>query len=224
MKRLLFVLLLSTAACGASKKAIVPAPVTAGNHYPPIAAGPSTGERISIRNISGATAAELTMIQDGLKLANAALKKNCFKQWVLAAHYTENKNLSQQQIFDLVTGTPVVVDVDMYTGTFKANHISKTVGYENDPYDGVVHMNRYFVNSASMVADNLLHEAEGHSQGFTHYQTHSTSQPYGMNYAYEGCSQQQMQAKGGKLYRPPGLRLEIRSSKPRPKHEKHRAA
>jgi hypothetical protein len=133
---------------------------------------------------------------------------------VLAAQYTENNGFTQAQIWALMASNPVTVDVEMYTGTYKANHVSKTIGYENDPWDGVVHMNRYFVNSAFMVADNLWHEAEGHSQGFHHYGVFSSSDPYGMNYAGEGCSQpQQMQKRGGKPYKPPGIRLEIRHPK-----------
>jgi hypothetical protein len=62
-----------------------------------------------------------------------------------------------------------------------------------------------------MVADNLIHEAEGHSQGFHHYQVMSTSQPYGMNYAYEGCSHaQEMQAPGAPAFKPPGIRIKVR--------------
>jgi hypothetical protein len=39
-----------------------------------------------------------------------------------------------------------------------------------------------------MVADNLIHEAEGHSQGFSHFKVKATSVPYGLNAAFEACS------------------------------------
>lgn len=169
-----------------------------------------TQQRITIGKVTGATSEETAMIAAGARIANLVLDSPCFKQWILAASYTENEGLTQQQIFDRVTVQPSAVDVEMYTGDWRTNHVYKTVGYENDPFDGVVHMNRYFVNSAFMVADNLIHEDRGHSLGFHHYGVHSTSEPYGMNYAFEGCYQQQMQAKGAKTYRPPGIRLEIR--------------
>jgi hypothetical protein len=168
---------------------------------------------IEVEQIAGATDAEVKMIDEGVALANKMLKTACFKQWVLAANYTENNGLTQAQIFDLMTTKPSRVNVEIYTGTWKANHVSKTVGYENDPYDGWVHMNRYFVNSAYMVADNLIHEDRGHGLGFHHYGAHYTSEPYGANLAYEGCSNQMMQAKGAKNFKPPGIRLEIRKVK-----------
>jgi hypothetical protein len=189
-----------------------PSPIASASPVGPVATPvlSSSPARIIVGNIFGATTAEIKMIREGEKLANAMLDKPCFKQWVLAAHYSESNGLSQQQIYDLVTIKPSTIDVEMYTGSWRANHISKTVGYENDPFDGVVHMNRYFVQSAYMVADNLIHEDRGHSLDFHHYGVHSTSEPYGMNYAYEGCSQQQMQARGAKAFKPPGIKIEIR--------------
>lgn len=194
-----------------------PSPLPLPSASPSAVPAPSptpTAPSISVGTISGATDAEVQMIAQGAQLANQKLAGACFKQWILAAKYTENNGLTQQQIWDLMVSHPVSVDVEMYTGTWSANHIAKTIGFENDPWDGIVHMNRYFVNSAFMVADNLWHEAEGHSQGFHHYGVKSSSDPYGMNYAGEGCSQsQQQQKRGGKPYKPPGIRLEIRHKK-----------
>lgn len=192
----------------------LPSPSTLAMGAPITTHPPTTVPTISIGQISGATPSEVIMIGDGLKLANRVMAGYCYKEWVLAARYTENNGLNQEQIWELMSTHPVSVDVEMYTGTWKANHVSKTVGYENDPYDGVVHMNRYFVNSAMMVADNLVHEAQGHSQGFHHYGVFSTSDPYGQNYALEGCLQaQQQQARGGRRFKPPGIRLEVRHRK-----------
>lgn len=194
-----------------------PAPLPSPEPSPsPLMSGVPT---ISVGKITGATAKELTMIAEGAAFANKMLAGYCFKQWVLSSRYTENNGLSQQQIWDLMATHPVTVDIEMYTGDWWANHKSKTIGYENDPWDGIVHMNRYFVNTAFMVADNLWHEAQGHSQGFHHYGKFSTSDPYGMNYAGEGCSEaQKQQAKGARRFKPPGIRLEIRDAKWRKKH------
>lgn len=203
-----------------------PVPVATATPSPsPLVQGPSEPATsgvpvISVGQITGATPAEVAMIADGVKLINRSLAGPCIKQWVLAATYTENNGLSQAQIWDLITAHRVPVDVEMYTGDWKANHIAKTIGYENDPFDGVVHMNRYFVRTAYMVADNLIHEDKGHSPGFHHYGKFSTSEPYGMNYAFEGCYNQQQQAKGGKRFKPPGIRLEIRRASHGPRRKK----
>lgn len=198
----------------------IPDPVPSVSPSPSPSPSPSvtpivaiTAPQIIVGQITGATPQEIQMISEGVKLANQKIASDCFKQWVLAAKYTENNGLTQQQIWDLISTHLVSVDVEMYDGSWKANHVWKTIGYENDPYDGVVHMNRYFVNTAYMVADNLVHEGEGHSQGFHHYGDKSTSEPYGMNYSFEGCSEQMMQAKRSKAFKPPGIRLEIRRKK-----------
>jgi hypothetical protein len=202
--------------------AVIPSPDPTPLASPsPLAAVPvptPTGSWITVGSITGAMPGELPMIADGVRLANQAFGTYCFKQWVLAASYSEAQGLSQDEVWQKIWTHPVSVDVEMYMGDFRANHIARTVGYENEPYDGIVHMNRYYVNTASMVADNLLHEGEGHSQGFTHYLSPITaSQPYGMNYAYEGCTHaQEQQAPGGKPYRPPGIRLEMRHRHRRP--------
>ena len=141
---------------------------------------------LAVKIITGATTAERTMIADGVGLANLTMKTPCFKAAVLSARWTETNGLSQAQIYDKLCSGTVSVDADLYTGSWYQNNVSHTVGYENEP--GTVHMNRYFVDTAYMVADNLIHEAEGHSQGFSHYAVKSTSVPYGLNAAFEACS------------------------------------
>lgn len=209
-----------------------PSVVAEPSPVPTIQPAPVMFNKLSVGAISGASDAEVTMIYKGVELANEMLRSDCFKEWVTSARYTENQGLSQAQIFQMVTTVPQKADVEMYTGDWKANHYYRTIGYENDPFDGVVHMNRYFVNTAYMVADNLIHEIEGHSQGFRHDYVKATSQPYGMNYAYEGCSNQQQQRPGGHAFKPPGIRLEIRrkgrvahpTHKPFPRAHHHRKA
>lgn len=186
-----------------------PSPTPTVTEAPPAVGSP----RIRIGKIIGATPAEIEMIHAGAELATNRLAGHCYKQWVLAATYTENEGLTQQQIWDKMVAHDVSVDVEMYTGSWKANHVWKTVGYESDPWDGVVHMNRYFVKTAEAVGDNLVHEHKGHSVGFHHFGVKATSQPYGQNYAYEGCAKQMMQGRGAKAYKPPGIRLEIRKAK-----------
>lgn len=163
-----------------------PEPIATLNPQPPAVAIPVPS--IQIGAILGATPDERYMIGQGVILVNKVMATDCFKQYVLKAKYTENQGLTQQQIWDKLVVGSVIVNADMYTGTWYANHISKTIGYEDTP--GTVHMNRYFVTTAYMVADNLAHEGEGHSQGFSHMGTKSTSEPYGMNDAFEACAPQ----------------------------------
>lgn len=211
---LLLPLILSLSTCepvyALGRKAPIPTPSPSVSASPTPVVSPSPvpvgTALISVGKISYAKAAELHMIAKGLEMANAMLFKPCFKQWVTAARYTENNGLTSAQIYQKITTEPSSVDVEMY---YQNN---KVVGFEYDPFDGVVHMNRKFVNTADMVADNLLHEDRGHSLGFHHYGKFSTSVPYGMNYAYEGCSVQQMR-KGTRKFKPPGLRYEIRHRK-----------
>lgn len=141
---------------------------------------------LAVNQITGATPDELLMIADGVSLANQTMATDCFRSFVMAASWTETNGLTQAQIWDLLCSNPVTVDLEMYTGSWYDNHVTHTVGYENEP--GVVHANRYFVDTAYMVADNLIHEAEGHSQGFSHYGVKETSVPYGLNLAFETCS------------------------------------
>ena len=143
---------------------------------------------ITVKNINGARSSENQMIADGIILANKVITSDCFRLFILNAHFTETNDLTPVQIYELMKTTPVTVDIEMYKGNFKANYIDKTIGFENDPFDGVVHMNRHFVKTATMVADNLIHEAEGHSLGFHHYEEKSTSVPYGLNLAFEACN------------------------------------
>ncbi len=149
---------------------------TTGGGYPVLIVG----------KITGAESTEPTMIADGVKLANDTMKTSCFRDFVLSASWTETSGLSQAQIYDKLCSGPITVDVDMYLGTWYENHVSRTIGYEKEP--GTVHMNRYYVNTAYMVADNLIHEGEGHSQGFRHDGVKATSVPYGLNDAFEACS------------------------------------
>lgn len=213
-----FVHLTAAHAMGHRAPGLIPAPAASTSPLPAPSPSPSaspgglvpalpppvTRDRIQVPNITGAQPGEIEMVHMGVRLANEMLDKPCFRQWVGAATYSETNGLTSAQILDLITTQVSAVNVELY---YENN---RTVGFEYDPFDGVVHMNRKWVHTPDMVADNLEHEDRGHSLGFHHYGKFSTSVPYGMNYAYEGCSQQQQRARGSKAYRPPGLRIEVR--------------
>ncbi len=155
---------------------------------------------IQVGNIE-ALPVDVEKIQKGFEYANKVLATECAHQFVIQSHFTENYQydangkhgleLTGGQIWNILANQPVKVNVVMFTGTRYQNYISKTIGYEDEP--GTVYMNRYFVETAYDVADNLLHEGEGHSQGFSHYITShgwptSTNEPYGINAMFEKCA------------------------------------
>jgi hypothetical protein len=141
---------------------------------------------IEVDTVTGATADEVIMLAEGVALANQTMATPCFKDAVLSANWTETNGLSQAEIWDQLCSGTVHVRVEMYLGTWYQNHVSKTIGYEDEP--GFVHTNRYFVDTAFEVASNIIHEAEGHTQGFSHYGVKATSVPYGLNDAFEACA------------------------------------
>lgn len=203
MKQLLLIALLALSACTTVPIAPVggpspqpspiasPAPTSSASPGPAPTVSPSPVAiqvpRIHVGQITGAQDAdELQMIATGAKLANQVMATPCFKAKVLSGQFTESNGLTALQIWAKLASKPVTVAVDMFTGSWKQNHVWKTIGYEDEP--GLVHMNRWFVTTAYMVADNLVHEGEGHSQGFSHYQVKATSVPYRLNEFFEVCA------------------------------------
>lgn len=132
-----------------------------------------------------ATPDETKKIKQGVALLNKVLATETFKQKVLKTAFTETNGMSSAQIYKLMCAKVVKIDVNVFMGTYYQNHISKTIGYEDQP--GVVNINRYFVAEASEFADNIIHEALGHSLGFSHYGVYATSVPYQLNDIYEAC-------------------------------------
>lgn len=135
--------------------------------------------RIEIKSIRGATAQEIVMIEKGFEMANLVLASDWFKGRVLSAVFTETNGLTNQQIYDKLASDPIRVDVEMFTGTRWQNYVSKTMGY--DIGDGVVYMNRFYVEDAETVGSLSTHEGEGHGQNFRHDFVKATSVPYQWN-------------------------------------------
>lgn len=158
-------------------------------------AGPSlaptkVGAYLTMGAITGASAEERAMILAGADAANKVMASDCYKKILLAGAFTETNGLSNQQILDKQLKGPVTVNVEMFTGSFKQNYWSKTIGYEYMDEPQNLYMNRHFVDTAFMVGDNIMHEGEGHSQGFWHNGVKSTSVPYGENDIFEECATQ----------------------------------
>ncbi len=149
-------------------------------------AGGGAYPEIIVKATTGTIGDEPAMIAAGVALANATMKTACFRDFVLAAKWTETEGLTQAQIWQKLCSGPVSVNVEMYLGSAYQNYVTKTIGYEDEP--GELHMNRFFVDTAYEVASNIIHEAEGHTQGFSHYGVKSTSVPYGLNDAFEACA------------------------------------
>lgn len=140
--------------------------------------------QICIGNISGTiNGNEILMIKAGCANVNSVIQSDEFRTSILCASFTETNDLRNDQIYDLFCSKIVEIDVEMYLGSWWTNHVSKTIGYEDEP--GKVYCNRYFVKTAYMIGDNLIHEGLGHSMGFSHYGVKSTSVPYILNAIYE---------------------------------------
>lgn len=161
-----------------------PAPVSPPA-LPQEAPGPvfHTGYPTVILGKIDATADEEKAIRDGVILLNHVMTKQSFKDKVLAAQFTETNGLSNAQIYQKLCDNPITIDVNVYSGSYIANHFNHTVGYETVP--GIVNVNRYFVSTPYEFADNIIHEAMGHSQGFSHFTVKETSVPYTLNRIFE---------------------------------------
>lgn len=129
---------------------------------------------------------EIAFIREGVNQANQVLASKCFKNEILSRKFTENRNLTSQQIYDKLANNPKTMGVIMFTGNWYQNHVSKTDAYDGD--GTVIKLNRYFVKMASFVGSTSLHEIEGHGQGFTHYGKKETSVPYQLNDIFDVCA------------------------------------
>ncbi|APR87972.1 hypothetical protein A7982_13321 [Minicystis rosea] len=88
----------------------------------------------------------------------------------------------------MLEGDMPSIKIHLFKGNNWENKVYRTVGRDVAPYDPTVEMNTYFVHSARMVADNLLHEA-AHVRGYHHKNAHEwTSVPYMMNTIFEICT------------------------------------
>lgn len=142
--------------------------------------------RIVLDQFNG-TDDEKIMVLQGIDFANEVLSSNCYLTRLLRAKMTEKNGLTNQEIYDLQRKNLIKANIEFYDGSWKENHVWFTIGYENDPFDGWTHMNRYFVDSPYMVGDNIIHETQGHSQGFRHDEDKDSSVPYTLNRIYEYC-------------------------------------
>lgn len=141
---------------------------------------------INLAGMIGQTPEEARMITEAIKSANAVMRTECFRNSILDGKFTETNGLTNSQIYNLIASKKVNTKVKMFTGSFTQNHVYKTMGY--DIGDGITYANRYFVKDADMLASLIMHEAEGHGQGFHHYNAKNTSVPYSLNSIYDKCS------------------------------------
>ena len=135
--------------------------------------------QMKIKFIRGATDEEIIFIRKGIDDANKVLASDWFKVQVLKASFTETNGLTNGQIYNKLAERPIEVGIEMFYGSWKQNYIYKTMGY--DIGDGVVYMNRFYVDTAPVVGSLSTHEGEGHGQGFHHYGVFATSVPYTWN-------------------------------------------
>jgi hypothetical protein len=138
-----------------------------------------TPGRVSARND-----AEQAMASQGFALANAVLLSDCFKAGIIEAPMTHTNGQLPEQIYTTMTDGVRRLEIEFYDGGTKHH----TVGSEDPRRPGIVRMNRHYVDSAYMVADNLLHEA-AHVRGYSHKSSkEAESVPYTMNRIFEACA------------------------------------
>lgn len=140
---------------------------------------------VELTSTINATTSEVIMINEAITLSNKVMSTECFRNMVLDAKFTETAGLTNGQIYNLIASKKMMVKIEMFNGSFYQNHIAKTMGI--DKGDGIVYANRYFIKDAETLGSLILHEAEGHGQGFHHYETKSTSVPYTLNAIYDKC-------------------------------------
>jgi hypothetical protein len=104
----------------------------------PSASGSSDGAsartpHVTVSAVTGALTGEPMLVAEGVALANRTMATECFKRFVLDAKWTETNGLSQAEIWDLLCRVPITVEVDLFTGTWYQNHVTRTVGYEDEP-------------------------------------------------------------------------------------------
>ena len=172
------------------KSVIVPAQTVPSVGATPTPFVVSSTPDILLGRITGASEIEKAMIIHALSYVKAVVYSPAFYTSVMAASFTTTDGCTNEQIYKAFTTQSIVVNVDDYTGSWKANHVSKTMGYENG--DGYVHANRVFVYEAIGMASLILHEV-AHQLGFRHISPNeSTSIPYTMNRIFELINKQQL--------------------------------
>jgi hypothetical protein len=128
--------------------------------------------------------AEQTIAVQGFALANAVLLSDCFRKGVFEAPMTHTDGQSPQQVYGTMTDGVRPLEIEFYDG----GTAHRTIGSEDPRWPGIVRMNRHYVKSVYMVADNLLHEA-AHVRGYIHISSkEAESVPYTMNRIFEACA------------------------------------
>jgi hypothetical protein len=147
---------------------------------------PGTHPMLVLKGTKGATPAEIKRIESATARANRVLASPCFKQWVLAAKYSENKGMTQAQIYALLSKAPMELTVEIFDGSWKENHVWHTVAYEGT--GAQIRLNRYYLGDDTSISATEIHERGGHGNGFQHEGVKSQSVPYGLQWAMEGCA------------------------------------
>jgi hypothetical protein len=141
---------------------------------------------LTLDSLIGATPAEVQMVERAFILANRTLASTCFRSKLIAEEMTETLQLSPQEVYRRLTGSPQRLNVRLYTGNLWRNYVTRTIGYENESDSTTVHMNRHFVDTDVMAAGNLVHEM-AHGRGFRHDHDKSSSVPYTVDRVFEAC-------------------------------------
>jgi hypothetical protein len=129
---------------------------------------------------------ERQMVVGGFVNARDVLYSHEFKEEVLKFKFDPRltNGHTNQEILDLFTKYSMVVSIEMFTGNFYQNRVSKTQGYEKNE-EGFIRANRYFVNTSYSIGSLILHELAHSIYNFSHPNLEQDSVPYGLNRIYE---------------------------------------
>lgn len=151
---------------------------------------PSNGKFVIVKQglIDTNGTAESLMVQQASVYVCKVVNSSQFRDEVISAQFTSTNDLTNQQIYQALVTGDMLINVSLFDGSFKQNHIWKTMGLDDG--DGVVYANRYFIDNPYDLASLIMHEF-AHERGFHHDSpTEYSSVPYSMNSIFESVAPQ----------------------------------
>lgn len=124
--------------------------------------------------------AERLAVMMGFYIANKVIKSSEFETEVLKYKFSDTGGKTNHEILEAYRNINAKINVELFTGNFYQNRISKTNAYELNA-EGFIRINRHFVYTPLLIASCLMHELGHNPLGFSHPGLSQTSVNYGMN-------------------------------------------
>jgi hypothetical protein len=141
--------------------------------------------------LADATPKEVALVQAAIADMNKVVASSNFKAAVLAAKFTEQNGLTNQEIYDLILRrSPIRLDVKFYTEFMLVNFFSGNDGFEDRKSPNTCFGNRGAIKgSRAFLGSLMLHETM-HVLGFRHDGPVTSTVPYTMNRIYDHVAKQ----------------------------------